>query len=77
MSWFFGGWVLAFAFGPLLPHPRGSASVFVLAGLALFVWQALRSRAEPISQRGTDLWQSALVALIAGVLIYLSVVAHS
>lgn len=77
LSWFFGGWVLAFAFGPLLPYPRESASVFVLAGFALYLWQALRSKAESITQRGNDLWQSALITVVSGVLIYLSVAIHA
>ncbi len=77
LSWFFGGWVLTFALGPLMPYPRVMAPLFVVVGFALFVWQALRSKAEPIEHRSTDLWQSALVTLVAGALIYASVSVHT
>jgi hypothetical protein len=69
--------VLTFALGPLMPFSRELAPLFVVVGFALFVWQALRSKAEPINRRGADLWQSAVVILIAGVLIYASVIVHS
>jgi hypothetical protein len=59
-----------------MPYPRESASAFVVLGFLLYVWQSLRSKAEPMHRRNSDLWKSTLVTAVTAVLVFSAIAFH-
>ena len=75
-AWFFAGFLLAFAVGPLTPYPREVAVLCVLAGFLLSVVHALRRPLVTIERRRRELVASALLTVGAAALLVVIIMAR-